>query len=102
MNGYPKTLNSREDYEYVRTNFPKSEWEQDYQDLLNTVYEWYNMGEVEGEGITDETHRVEEEQREDSETVICTQWEYRKNPDAKIFRLGFTEDEVKEILEKIE
>lgn len=99
MNGYPKTLNSREDYEYVRANFPKSEWEQDYQDLLNTVHEWYNMGEVEGEGVTDETHRVEEEQREDSETIIRTQWEYRKNPDAKIFRLGFTEDEVKEILE---
>lgn len=100
MIGYPKTLNTKEDYEYVRANFPKEEWQGEFQNLLDTVYEWFNMDALaDGDaGITDDTHKVTEDKREDMTTVTRTQWEYKENPDAKIFKLGYTVDEVKAIL----
>lgn len=99
MNGYPKSLNTREDYEYVLANFPREDWEQDFCDLLATVYEWENVGKLKDgeEGITDETHRVEVCEMDES-TVERYQYEYKENPNAKIFRIGYTVDEVKEIL----
>lgn len=100
MIGYPKNLNTKEDYEYVRANFPKEEWQGEFQNLLDTVCEWFNMGVLaDGDaGTTDDTHKVTEDKREDTATVTRTQWEYKENPDAKIFRLGYTVDEVKAIL----
>ena len=100
MIGYPKNLNTKEDYEYVRENFPEEKWRGEYQNLLDTVYEWFNMGVLANgdAGITDDTHRVTEDEREDTGAVIRTQWEYKKNPDAKIFRLEYTMDEIKSIL----
>ena len=99
MIGYPSTLNDRADYEYVRENFPKSEREQDFQDLIDTVYEWFNIGKLKDgeEGITDEVHKVVMNEQEGAGTARY-QYEYKENPDAKIFRLGYTVAEVKEIL----
>ncbi len=99
MNGYPQTLNDRADYDYVRENFPKSDWEKDYQNLLDTVYEWFNLGKLADgeEGVTDETHKVVTCEMCD-EKAERYQYEYKENPDARIFRLGFTVDEVKSIL----
>ena len=99
MIGYPSTLNDRADYEYVRANFPKSEWQKDFQNLLDTVYEWFNMGKLADgdEGVTDETHKVVEGGREEEKSERY-QFEYKENPDARIFRLGYTVDEVKAIL----
>ena len=99
MIGYPSTLNDRADYEYVRENFQKPEWKQDFQDLIDTVYEWFNIGKLKDgeEGITDEVHKVVIDEREGAGTVRH-QYEYKENPNAKIFRLGYTVAEVKEIL----
>ncbi len=100
MIGYPKNLNTKEDYEYVRKNFPKDEWTPAFQDLLDTVNEWFNLGALaDGEtGTVDDTHKVTEDRREDTDVVTRTQWEYKENPDAKIFQLGYTVAEVKAIL----
>lgn len=100
MIGFPKNLNTKEDYEYVRKNFQKEEWEKEFQNLLDTVNEWFNMGVLaDGDtGTTDDTHRVTEDKQEDTGTVTRTQWEYKENPDAKIFQLGYTVEEVKAIL----
>lgn len=40
MNGYPNFLNTHEDYEYVRANFPKEMWVKDFQNLLDTRYDY--------------------------------------------------------------
>ena len=32
MRGYPKHLNTRADYEYVRTHFPKEMWKEDFEE----------------------------------------------------------------------
>lgn len=100
MVGYPKTLNTKEDYLYVRDNFPKSEWEQDFQNLLDTRYDWFYDSELaEGdEGVTDDTHRVVE-MREGDESVKRAQYVLKENPTCRMNQLGFTEDEIKKILE---
>lgn len=98
MVGYPKFLNTKEDYEFVRANFPREKWEGDFKALLNERYEWFNVGEAEGEGVTDETHKVVESTNIDG-VVTRSQYEYKENENARIYRLGYTVDEVKAILE---
>ena len=97
MVGFPKFLNTKEDYEFVRANFPKEQWESDFKALLNERYEWFNLGEIEGEGVTDDTHKVVEDKRDD-ETVVRYQYEYKENENARIYRLGYTVEEVENIL----
>lgn len=97
MVGYPKFLNTKEDYEYVRANFPREQWEPDFKALLNERYEWFNLGEIEDEGVTDDTHKVVEDKRDD-ETVVRYQYEYKENENARIYRLGYTVEEVETIL----
>ena len=41
MIGYPKHLNTKADYEYVRSNFPKEIWENDFRALLETTHDWF-------------------------------------------------------------
>ena len=53
MVGFPTALNTKADYEYVRANFPAEQWQPVYQDLLDTMYDWFNMGTTDG-GTTDD------------------------------------------------
>lgn len=95
MRGYPKWLNNKADYEYVRANFSKAQWSKDFQKLLDTRVEWFNVGEViKGDGVTDGTHKVVK----DEQTGKLYQYELRDNPNAKIYRIGYTVDEVTAIL----
>lgn len=94
MRGYPKHLNERADYEYVRTHFPKAMWEKDFEALLTTEKEWYNLGELDGNGVEDDTHKVVVDEKYDKKY----QYEYRMNTCAKIYRLGYTVEDVKAIL----
>ncbi len=98
MVGYPKTLSTKEDYLYVKDNFPYTFWKKDFQSLLDTVNEWYNLGEIEKDkGVTDNTHKVVE----DTENNKYYQYELKENKDCKLNRLGFTADEVNTILNSI-
>lgn len=101
MRGYPKHLNTRADYEYVRRNFDRSFWEKDFLNLLNTTHEWYKTGVLlpEDIGIEDETHQVVKDLNDDgTETGISYQLELKLNPKARIFQLGYTIEEVENIL----
>ncbi len=95
MKGYPKRLNSKADYEYVRENFPKEMWEKSFQSLLDTRCGWFNIGEAAGDGVTDDTHKVVP----DDETGKKYQLEWKENPDCLMNRLGYTKEEVEKILE---
>lgn len=96
MVGYPKCLNTREDYEFVRTNFSKEDFRQDFQNLLDTMGDWFNMGKLsDGEqGKTDDTHKIVK----DAETGDSYQYEFKVNPNCRLFQLGYTEEYVKKIL----
>ena len=41
MKGYPKNLNTKFDYLYVKENFKKDLWEKDFQNLLDTRMDWF-------------------------------------------------------------
>lgn len=97
MVGYPKSLNTKEDYEFVRKNFPKENWRKDFQDLLDTRMDWFNVGALEkGEsGVVDDSHRIVA----DEQTGEKYQYEYKENPNCRMKALGYTADEVEKILE---
>lgn len=99
MRGYPKVLSSKEDYLYVKANFPATQWKADWKDLLDTMTCWYPVDTVASEdaGVTDATHKVEKFEEEGKDAVFM-QYELRQNPDCKLLRLGFTEAEVKKAL----
>lgn len=102
MVGYPKHLNSKADYEYVRTHFDRTYWEKDFQDLLDSVNHWVPTKELTRRqvGITDDTHKVIEipaSQSEDGK-LHKTQFELVENPTCKLYRIGYTKEEVQNIL----
>lgn len=94
MVGYPKHLNTKADYEFVRKNFHKEMWERAFRSLLDTRYDWFNEGEVSGDGISDETHKVVI----DEQSGVKYQYVYKENPNCRMNQLGYTEDEIKAIL----
>lgn len=101
MKGYPKTLNTKEDYEYVKENFPAEQWKPDYQKLLDSMNDWVPTGKLDSEddGIVDDTHKITEE-NSGSEKKTYVQWEMQEIPTCKLNRLGFTVEEVKAALEE--
>lgn len=106
MIGYPKNLNSKEDYEYVHANFPKEYWKKDFEDLLTSSKDWFFTGYLSSkeEGIEDSTHKVIDNTENNGEDTIISedkkfsQYEYKLNPNCKMSRLGFTEEEIISIL----
>lgn len=95
MVGYPKHLNTREDYEYVRLNFPKEMWEKDFQALLDTQYGWFFIKEV-GE---DENISLKDNQKlEKSDDNKIYLFEYLYNDNCLLKTLGYEESEVLDIL----
>ena len=96
MKGYPKFLSSKADYEYVRNHFSKEEWLPDFQGLLDSSRDWFFVSELssETEGVEDDTHKVVKDEQQNK----IYQYELQLNPTCKLLRLGFTEDEVKNII----
>lgn len=98
MRGYPKNLNTREDYEFVKKEFPDSLWKQSFRDLLDNVNEWFYVGEIKnGSGLEDATHKVVELKKEDGSSYKV-QYALKENKNCKLFKLGYTIDEVEELL----
>jgi hypothetical protein len=94
MKGYPKHLNTKQDYEYVRNNFPKRKWEKDFQALLNSEKAWQvtNTLTDESKGIEDEMHKVIK-----SDDLVV-QMELKTDENSKMKKLGYRRDEVESFL----
>lgn len=107
MKGYPKNLNTKFDYFYVKENFKKELWEKDFQNLLDTRMDWFFVKNLDSqeEGLNDSTHKVVENKSEELnkkgkliEKVTYSQFELKENPQCKLNLIGFTVDEVLKIL----
>jgi hypothetical protein len=101
MRGFPKHLNTKADYLYVKENFPPEQSRPAFQRLLDERFAWLPVGPLKAgdKGLEDKTHRVVEMRDESGQNVTeRVQEEYREDPNATIFRLGFTVEEVKEHL----
>ena len=98
MVGFPKFLNSKFDYEFVRDNFPPEQWKPRFRELLDERMQWYNTGKLANstDGVTDDTHKVITETAEGKTTHY--QFELLENPDCRLHKLGYTVDEINEIL----
>jgi hypothetical protein len=94
MKGYPKHLNTKQDYEYVRNNFPKRKWEKDFQALLNSEKAWQvtNTLTDESKGIEDEMHKVIK-----SDDLVV-QMELKTDENSKMKKPGYRRDEVESFL----
>ena len=90
MIGDPKHLNTRFDYEYVKEH--SDNWKDYWQELYDSRLIWNNYP-LEGEGVIDETHRVVQSQDMEG-NPISIQQVLEVDPNAKLFRIGFTEGEV--------
>ena len=101
MKGYPKYLNTKEDYYYVKENFPKEMWAKDWQALLDSRKNWFfekNLNDK-SEGVEDETHKiVEMKDMGEGESVTYAQYVLMDDEGADLFRLGFTVAEVEKAL----
>lgn len=96
MKGFPKWLNSKDDYLYVMENFPREQWADKFQALLDDRLAWFNIGEITDEGITDDNHKVVES--EFGGETKKYQYELKENPSCLLCKLGFTVDEVESII----
>ena len=90
MIGDPKLLATRHDYDFVKQNF--SNWKEYWQELYDSRMIWANV-ELVGDGIEDETHRLIHSQDEQGNPITIQQ-KFQVDPNAKLFRIGFTEGEV--------
>lgn len=112
MVGFPKNLNTKYDFEYVREHLDelggetaKARLKAEYQALIEGSTCWYPDKELasEAEGVTDDTHKVISEQvgTGDEATTKYMQMVCRTNEDAKIFRIGFTVTEVENLIKSL-
>lgn len=102
MRGFPKVLNSRQDYENVINDFGyTAKVKRAYQGLLNTAQKYEFDKELAAE--SDRTgpepdYKVMTQEEEGTETIV--QYKLVDNPNGKIFKLGFTIDEVQEVIDQ--
>lgn len=101
MVGYPKRLNTKEDYEYVRTHFHKVEWEKDFENLLTTQYDWFFVREL---GVDEKIDVGDERQYKivtDEERGVNSLYEWQYNENCKLAKVGYTVAEVEGILKEV-
>lgn len=102
MRGFPKVLNSKQDYENVISDFGyTAKVKRAYQGLLNTAKKYEFDKELATE--SDRTgpspeYKVMTQEEEGEETIV--QYKLVDNPNGKIFRLGFTVQEVQEVIDQ--
>lgn len=100
MIGLPKHLNSKVDYLYVKDNFPRKEWAEKFQNLLDERMQWFNIGKLDKkeDGITDDTHKIIENQEQGEQLAEYYQYELKEDQNCQLYKLGFTVKEVESIL----
>lgn len=89
MRGLPKFFNTKQDYLNCFEGY-KEGVKAELQKLLDARFNWFDVEVLENPeiGINDETHRV----------IENMQQELKEDPNARLFKLGFTVDEVKELI----
>ena len=104
MRGIPKYLSTKTDYAnfLAMEDVSNEDKVKVLEDLLVDLKEWYYVGPTTKEkGITDETHKVVEERDiENPDVIKYNQYELRDNTGSRMALLGFTEEEVRGLIEK--
>lgn len=103
MKGKPKFLNTKQDY----LNFlamgdaegvTDADKKQALKALRDSAIDWFAVADVDKDaGVVDDTHKVIVNDNGDG-TTTYTQYELRENPDARLFSIGFTMDEINALI----
>lgn len=99
MKGFPKTFNTKRDVELCLETWP--DMTKDFlQRLKDSRYTWLidHKMNVEDTGVEDETHTVSKVYDEDGNIVEKYQMVWDEDPNARMFRLGYTVKEVDTLL----
>jgi len=99
MKGYPNHINTEEDV-YTALEIDKKRTQDLVQRILDTREGWYVTAslESEGDGITDETHRVVDKS-DDESSSDWYQEEWGPLPGNTLERIGMSVTEAEEIIE---
>lgn len=104
MKHFPKHLNNRFDYEYVRDNFSPEQWLPAWRALLDNRYAWKTVTEPIEEELdgTEGASRIVEEcvapDRAGEARTEMVRQVLMEDENALLFRLGFTVREVAETI----
>lgn len=93
VRGLNSALNSKEDYLWAVKNLKEEEWRPLLQGLLDTIEDWFMIPKKEYKKDNSKYKKVVSPQ--DNSIYY---YEKRQNPNAKLFRLGFTVEEVEGLL----
>ena len=101
MRDFPKWLNTKQDYLNCLEAFPEKT-KQVLQELLTSRFCWFPIRELsEGEaGAESDTYKVIENKDEETQTIKRIQYELKEDENARLFLLGFTVDEINEIIKR--
>ena len=98
MKGYPKRLSTKADYEYVRDHFPEKKWKRDWQALIDDETKWIaDHAPMDSKSVVTESDTKKIIAAED--TGERTLVEYKSDPQARLYRLGFTKQDVQKSLD---
>lgn len=101
MKGFPKYLNTKEDYLYVLANYPKEQVKPLFQNLLDTMEDWFServLKENEEVNIDKSTQKIVETQDNMTGETVRTLFTLKVNPMCRLLSLGFTKEEVEGII----
>lgn len=100
MIGFPKHLNTKFDYDYVREHFPVSKWLPVYEELIKDYKKWQKVKELKDktEGKEDKNNKIIEEKDEMTKKIKYLQYKYKVDPNCKIKRLGMDIAEIEKIV----
>jgi len=101
MRGFPKRFNTKQDVLNTLPSYPK-ETKEFLQTILNTRKNWLIVKVLEDgeQGINNLTNRVQEHKDDNDVVIQRVQEEYKKDPNATMYRLGFTVTEIEELLQE--
>ena len=102
MKGFPKYFNTKQDVLNVIEEYPL-ETKAFVKKCLDERKGWITTGKIADgvAGIADDTHRVAE-CKDDASGLVTERYqeEFMDDPNCKLFRLGFTVEEVEELIGK--
>jgi len=98
MRGFPKHLNTKQDFINLKTQYP-AETKAALQTLLDDRMQWLKTADLDESdpGLEDETHKIVID-TDESDNEIRYQYEYMEDPAARIFHLGFTVEEAEAMI----
>jgi len=94
------TLNTKADYLFLKENNPESIWKPIFQSLFDNRNTWQITGQLDdpADGVISPTHRIQEVKDQSGTITGYLQEELMEDQNTKFFMIGFTTDEMIDIL----